>query len=100
MKITPEEVRRTATLARLALSDEEVARMTRELDAILVYMERLAAIDVEGVEPMTHAVALSGALRADELGPQLGTETALADAPRREGAFFEVPRIIAHGKEG
>ncbi len=100
MTITPEEVRVTAELARLALSDEEVARMTRELGAILGAMERLAAVDVEGVAPMTHAVALDCPEREDVVGPQLGAERALAGAPRRSGQFFEVPRVIAHDKEG
>jgi aspartyl-tRNA(Asn)/glutamyl-tRNA(Gln) amidotransferase subunit C len=99
MKITPEEVAETAALARLALSDVEAARLTRELDAILGYMEKLAKVDVEGVEPMTHAVALDCPLREDAVGPQLGAESALAAAPRREDGFFEVPRVIAHDKE-
>ena len=99
MKITPDKVRATAALARLALTDDETARLARELDAILGYMESLAAVDVTGVEPMTHAVALRCPLRPDEPGPQLGTAQALAMAPRRVGPFFEVPRIIAHDKE-
>ncbi|MSP63733.1 MAG: Asp-tRNA(Asn)/Glu-tRNA(Gln) amidotransferase subunit GatC [Myxococcales bacterium] len=99
MKITRDEVRATAALARLALTDEEITRLTRELDAILVYMEKLAAVDVEGIEPMTHAVALACPLREDALGPQLTVEKALADAPASEDGCFLVPRIIAHDKE-
>ena len=99
MKITPDEVRATAKLARLALSDEEVGRLTRELDAILVYMEQLATIDVEGVAPMTHAVALDCPRRADEVGCELPVDVALAAAPARNGYFFEVPRIVAHDKD-
>src|SRR5436305_1133905 len=71
MKITPEEVRETALLARLELDDAEVARMTRELDAILGYMETLAALRVDGVEPTTHAVPLDCPLRVDPLGEHL-----------------------------
>jgi aspartyl-tRNA(Asn)/glutamyl-tRNA(Gln) amidotransferase subunit C len=99
MKITREEVETTAALARLALTDEERDRLVRELDAILLYMEKLAALDVSSVEPMTHAVALSCPLRDDARGPQLGQEAALAGAPDREEGFFRVPRIIAHDKE-
>jgi aspartyl-tRNA(Asn)/glutamyl-tRNA(Gln) amidotransferase subunit C len=94
MRITAEEVRITAELARLALSDEEVERLQRELSAILEYMTDLAKLDTAGVEPMTHAVPLAAPLRPDTLGPQLDAETALADAPRQQGAFFEVPKII------
>jgi len=97
-KITAEEVRETALLARLELDDEEVGRLTRELGAILEYMETLGGLDVEGVEPTTHAVPLDCPLREDVLGAQLDVERALADAPRREGALFEVPKIIEVGE--
>ncbi len=98
MKITPEEVRETALLARLELSDEELARMTRELDAILGYMEQLAGVDVSGVEPTTHAVPLELGLRADELGPQLTVAQALSAAPKPRDGLFEVPKIIELGE--
>jgi aspartyl-tRNA(Asn)/glutamyl-tRNA(Gln) amidotransferase subunit C len=96
-KITDADVRETATLARLELGDEEVARMTRELDAILGYMELLDRLDVSGVEPMTHAVSLDLPLRDDvveALEPQLPVMAALSDAPKPHEAFFEVPKII------
>jgi aspartyl-tRNA(Asn)/glutamyl-tRNA(Gln) amidotransferase subunit C len=100
-KITADDVRETATLARLDLSDEEVARLTRELDAILGYMELLDKLDVSGVPPMTHAVSLELPLRDDvleALEPQLPLESALADAPRRHDGCFEVPKIIEVGE--
>lgn len=98
MRITAEEVRITAELARLALSDDEVVSLQRELSAILDYMAELGRLDTEGVPPMTHAVPLDAPLRSDALGPQLSADEALADAPRREGAFFEVPKIIEVGE--
>ena len=98
MRISEAEVRATAALARLALSDDEVARMARELDAILGYMEGLAAVDVTGIAPMTQAVAVDRPLRPDVPGPELDPEVALGAAPRRQGPFFEVPRVIAHDK--
>ena len=94
MRITADEVRATAELARLELSQEELTRLERELSAILDYMTDLGKLDTTGVEPMTHAVPLFAPLRADVLGPQLDVDVALADAPRREGSFFEVPKII------
>ncbi len=94
MRITAEEVRATAELARLDLTDEELTRLERELSAILEYMTDLGKLDTTGVEPMTHAVPLVAPLRKDVLGPQLDADTALRDAPRREGSFFEVPKII------
>ena len=97
MRIRPEDVRETAELARLALDEAELERVAAELDGILGYMDRLAAVDVSGIEPTTHAVPLDCPLRADEPGSQLSIEEALADAPRREGNLFEVPRIIESG---
>ncbi|MCU1280440.1 MAG: aspartyl/glutamyl-tRNA amidotransferase subunit [bacterium] len=96
-KISAADVRETATLARLELGDEEVARLTRELDAILGYMDLLDRLDVSNVEPMTHAVSLDLPLRDDAveaLEPQLPVAKALADAPRAHDGFFEVPKII------
>jgi aspartyl-tRNA(Asn)/glutamyl-tRNA(Gln) amidotransferase subunit C len=94
MKITMEEVRETALLARLALSDEELARMHRELDAILGYMDKLAQLEVGAVAPMTHAVPMDLRLVDDAPVPHLPADAALADAPRRQDHFFEVPKII------
>jgi aspartyl-tRNA(Asn)/glutamyl-tRNA(Gln) amidotransferase subunit C len=93
-RIGPEEVRQLATLARLQLSEEEVASMTGDLAAILDYVDALRELDTTDVEPMTHAVPFDCPLRADVVGPSLSLEEALANAPRREGSFFEVPRIV------
>lgn len=98
MKISLEEARETALLARLELTGEELARLTRELDAILVYVEKLSELDVTNVAPTTHAVPLDCPLREDVVGPQLDPEQALADAPRRQETLFEVPKIIEVGE--
>ena len=93
-RIKPEEVREIATLSRLRLSDEEVAALTQDLDSILGYVAELSALDMTGVEPMTHAVPFDCPLRADEVAPSLPVDEALANAPRREASFFQVPRIV------
>jgi aspartyl-tRNA(Asn)/glutamyl-tRNA(Gln) amidotransferase subunit C len=93
-RIGPEEVRELATLARLQLSEDEVVRMTGDLAAILDYVDALRALDTTDVEPMTHAVPFDCPLRVDRVAPSLSLEEALANAPRREGSFFEVPRIV------
>jgi aspartyl-tRNA(Asn)/glutamyl-tRNA(Gln) amidotransferase subunit C len=93
-RITPEEVRELALLARLALSDQEVARMTDDLGAILTYVDALRELDTNGVEPMTHAVPFDCPLREDRVEPSLSIDAALANAPRREASFFQVPRIV------
>jgi aspartyl-tRNA(Asn)/glutamyl-tRNA(Gln) amidotransferase subunit C len=93
-RIEPEEVREIAQLARLRLDEAETARMAAELDAILGYIEEVKQVDTAGVEPMTHAVPFDCPYRPDEVGPMLSQEEALANAPRRQDSFFEVPRIV------
>jgi aspartyl-tRNA(Asn)/glutamyl-tRNA(Gln) amidotransferase subunit C len=93
-RITFDEVRELALLARLRLSDDEVARMAGDLDAILDYVAALGDLDTAKVEPMTHAVPFDCPLRPDDARPSLSLEEALANAPRREASFFQVPRIV------
>ncbi len=93
-RITSDEVRELALLARLALSEQEVTRMTGDLTAILTYVDALRELDTTGVEPMTHAVPFDCPLRDDQVAPSLPVDEALANAPRREGSFFQVPRIV------
>lgn len=88
------EVRRIAALARLELSPDEEGRLAEQLSAILSYVEQLSALDVEGVEPMTHALAEATALRDDAVHESLAPADALANAPARDGTFFVVPRIL------
>ncbi|HXI55014.1 MAG TPA: Asp-tRNA(Asn)/Glu-tRNA(Gln) amidotransferase subunit GatC [Polyangia bacterium] len=94
-RIKPEEVREIATLARLRLTDQEVDRMTHDLDAILGYVAALKELDTSDVEPMTHAVPFDCPLRPDVAQASLPLDDALKNAPRREASFFQVPRIIA-----
>ena len=93
-RITADEVRELAMLARLRLSDQEVAAMTDNLGAILEYVDALRALDTAAVEPMTHAVPFDCPTRADEAKPSLPLDDALANAPRRDGNLFQVPRIV------
>jgi aspartyl-tRNA(Asn)/glutamyl-tRNA(Gln) amidotransferase subunit C len=97
--LSEREVRETAALARIELDEGEVERMRRELDAVLATMSDLAALDVAGIPPMTHAVALDCPERDDQVAGELTVEAALAAAPAREGGQFRVPRPIAHDKE-
>ena|SRR4029078_8327807 len=94
-RIRPEEVREIATLARLDLSEQEIERMTSDLDAILGYVAALKDLDTSAVEPMTHAVPFDCPERPDLVGTSLPIDEALQNAPRREANFFQVPRIIA-----
>jgi aspartyl-tRNA(Asn)/glutamyl-tRNA(Gln) amidotransferase subunit C len=99
-RIRPEEVREIAVLARLELSEQEIERMTTDLDAILGYVDALKELDTTAVEPMTHAVPFDCPLRPDVVGVSLPVEEALQNAPRREASFFQVPRIVTKGGPG
>ena len=93
-KITMREVEQVARLARLALSDAEKERMRRELDGILSFIDKLRALDTEGVPPTSHAVPMTNVMREDEPVPSLPQADMLANAPDRSGDFFRVPKII------
>jgi aspartyl-tRNA(Asn)/glutamyl-tRNA(Gln) amidotransferase subunit C len=93
-KITIEEVEHVARLARLELRPDDKARMRAELDGILAYIDKLRALDVEGVEPTSHAVPLTNIMREDEPRPSFPRDEMLANAPDRHGDFFRVPKII------
>ena len=92
--ISRAEVEHVARLARLELSEADKDRMQGELDGILAYIDKLRALDVEGVPPTTHAVPLTNVMRADEPEPSLPSEEMLANAPDRNGEYVRVPRII------
>jgi len=97
LKITAQEVRSVADLANLELTGEELARMTRELDAILTHVEKLNELDTSAVEPMAQAIceaAGTETLREDEPGLPLGAEAALASAPASGAGHFKVPKVI------
>jgi aspartyl-tRNA(Asn)/glutamyl-tRNA(Gln) amidotransferase subunit C len=89
--IDREEVLHVAQLARLALSEEEIAPMARELSAVLEHVAKIGELSLEGVPPTSHVVELSGALRPDEPRPCLPREVALAHAPAVGGEGFLVP---------
>jgi aspartyl-tRNA(Asn)/glutamyl-tRNA(Gln) amidotransferase subunit C len=92
--ISREDVEHVARLARLALTDAEKERMRVQLDAILTYIDKLRALDVDGVEPTSHAVPLVNVMRDDEIAPGLPQDEAVANAPDPSGEFFRVPRIL------
>jgi aspartyl-tRNA(Asn)/glutamyl-tRNA(Gln) amidotransferase subunit C len=89
--IDREQVLHVARLARLRLSDEEVARMQGELSTILDHIEKLNELDLEGVEPTSHVVELENVLREDMPRPSLPRKKALEQAPDAAAGGFRVP---------
>jgi aspartyl-tRNA(Asn)/glutamyl-tRNA(Gln) amidotransferase subunit C len=89
--ITRDEVLHVAQLARLALSEEEIEPMARELSAVLDHIATISELDLDDVAPTSHVVEVTGALRADEPRPSLPREVALAQAPAVSDEGFLVP---------
>lgn len=94
MSLTREQVQHVAKLARLNLSDEEVATFTGQMADILAYVEKLNELNTDGVVPTSHAVPMENAFREDTVRPSIGVENALANAPDRVEGFFRVPKVI------
>lgn len=89
--IDRDQVLHVARLARLRLSEEEVETMTGELSGILEHVDRIGRLDLEGVEPTSHVVALENVLRADVPHESLPREVALAPAPEPSDGAFKAP---------
>jgi aspartyl-tRNA(Asn)/glutamyl-tRNA(Gln) amidotransferase subunit C len=94
MGLDRKAVDHVARLARLDLSEAERDRMQAELTNILEHAERIQALDLDSVEPTSHAVPITNAMRADQVKPSLSQAYALANAPAPEDGRFRVPRII------
>jgi aspartyl-tRNA(Asn)/glutamyl-tRNA(Gln) amidotransferase subunit C len=94
MKLTVEQVRHVATLARLSLTPEEEERYATQLSAVLDAVGQLQELDVSGVEPTSHASLASSLLREDVARPSLPPEKGLANAPAKVGTSFAVPKIL------
>ncbi|WP_338447457.1 Asp-tRNA(Asn)/Glu-tRNA(Gln) amidotransferase subunit GatC [Pelagerythrobacter marensis] len=99
MSVDQTTVAKIASLARIEMSDEELARMAPELSQILDWVEQLGEVDTSQVEPMTAVIPNTLRLRADEIDadPLTGgnrRDDVLANAPAAEHGFFGVPKVI------
>ena len=94
MSVTNEQVRHIAKLARIAMSDEEIERLAPELNNILDWVEQLAEVNTEGVEPLTAVIDLKLRLRDDVVNDGNIRDAILANAPEAQHGFFAVPKVI------
>lgn len=108
MRLTNEEVRKVASLAKLEIAESELDNMSRKLLSVLDFVEQLEQVDTSGVEEMAHPVDVHSVLRCDQLPSSLSDEAApeaheaalqaraaaLQNAPRTDGEFFLVPPVL------
>ncbi|MEI6032512.1 MAG: Asp-tRNA(Asn)/Glu-tRNA(Gln) amidotransferase subunit GatC [Synechococcaceae cyanobacterium ELA739] len=93
-RISADDVRKVAQLARLELPEDKIAIYTGQLERILDYVAQLEQVDTEGVAPTTRAVEVVNVTRDDVVEPTPVREDLLDLAPQREGDFFRVPKIL------
>ena len=89
--IDREQVLHVARLARLRLSEAEVEKMASELSGILEHVERISELDLDGVEPTSHVIALENVFRPDEPRPSWDRDEVLESAPDPASGAFRVP---------
>jgi aspartyl-tRNA(Asn)/glutamyl-tRNA(Gln) amidotransferase subunit C len=94
MSVSTEQVRHIAKLARIAMSDEEIERLAPELNNILGWVEQLAEVNTDGVEPLTAVIDQKLRLRDDVVTDGNIRDEILANAPEAQHGFFAVPKVI------
>lgn len=92
--ITNEDVKHVAHLARLAITDEEAEKFTKQLSKIIGYAEKLNKLDTDHIEPTTHVLDIKNVLRKDEPKQWITQEEALKNAPDKKNGHFRVPSIM------
>jgi aspartyl-tRNA(Asn)/glutamyl-tRNA(Gln) amidotransferase subunit C len=94
MSVSPEQVRHIAKLARIAMSDEELARLLPELNNILGWVEQLGQVNTDGVDPLTAVIDQKLRLRDDVVNDGNIRDEILMNAPDAQHGFFAVPKVI------
>ena len=94
MKLSREEVLHIARLARIALTEEEITRLSGQLSNLLEHFQVLQEVDTTDVPPTAQSVELQSVMRGDVVAPSMPAEDVLANAPRREGDYFRVRAVL------
>ena len=96
--VTEHDVRDIAEYARIGLSEDEVAQMTIDMNAIIESLKPITEYDLEGVEPTFHPIGgLSNVMREDVVVPSFSQETSLENAPKQQDGCFLIPSILGEG---
>ncbi|MBL8964839.1 MAG: Asp-tRNA(Asn)/Glu-tRNA(Gln) amidotransferase subunit GatC [Phycisphaeraceae bacterium] len=96
-RITPDDVRHVASLARIAVTDQEVAGLIGDLSRVLAYVGQLRELDLSGVEPLARVSDDPGRLGDDVPGPTLDIEALRAMAPAWDDRYVRVPKVLGEG---
>jgi aspartyl-tRNA(Asn)/glutamyl-tRNA(Gln) amidotransferase subunit C len=94
MSVDNDTVRRVAHLARIGVAEGEVENLRGELNAILAFVEQLADVEVEGIEPMTSVTPMTLKMRKDQVTDGGVPDAIIANAPAHEHHFFLVPKVV------
>ncbi len=94
MSVNAEQVRHVAKLARIGMSDSEIAALVPELNNIIGWIEQLSEVDTDGVEPLTAVIDQKLRLRNDVVDDGNVRDKILANAPDAQHGFFAVPKVI------
>jgi aspartyl-tRNA(Asn)/glutamyl-tRNA(Gln) amidotransferase subunit C len=94
MSVSAKDVRKIASLARIAVTDDQVAAIAPELNNILGWIEQLSEVDTDGVEPLAAVIPNTLRLRDDVVTDGNVRDRVLANAPQAEHGFFAVPKVI------
>jgi aspartyl-tRNA(Asn)/glutamyl-tRNA(Gln) amidotransferase subunit C len=92
--MTSSDIVKIAELARLKFSEDEIATFTDEFNRIVDYVGTIASLNLDGVEPLTTVSGAVNVTREDVAGECLTTDEALSNAPRKNEAFFKVPKVL------
>ena len=94
MKVTQEIIEHVADLARLNLTPQEKEKLTRDMENIVSYVDKLNELDTSNVKPKEHVIPISNVLRKDSVGKSYDRERILANAPSSEDGCFKVPNAV------
>jgi aspartyl-tRNA(Asn)/glutamyl-tRNA(Gln) amidotransferase subunit C len=94
MALSEKDVQYVAKLARLEVTDQEVAKYTQQLANILEYVEQLNKLDTANVEPLTHPLDVKNVFREDKVQPSLTQQEVLSNGPEVQSGHFRVPKIM------
>ena len=94
MSLTPDDIRRLARLARIAVEREESHAVLERLNGVLALVEQMRQVDTQGIEPMSHALDISQRLRPDEIREEDQRQAYQSVAPAVEEGLYLVPKVI------